>query len=475
MAKTYCTICHMETPARLLDRKTWVLDVLPQMGPRLGMFKYKQLPYPQIHPIHTSQHAVMTQEQWDNLVEYFHLSSPEKLPPQELPIIPEPECPQFVAESFSPDIDADAIFTMIEVDTLNEIIYAGEAVTSTLYKMNYQGDLLDTIPFNSAVTDMLIGRDYLEVAEVGILHPNNEDKGKLWYLGDVNTRRPISNTLLIDSIFRPVYVESNDYNNDGTKDYLVCEYGNDIGRLTIYYQDQREGFKPYIIENIPGSIVTRTHDFNRDGFLDIAVLFAQGDERIVIYYNDGKGDFRTGFKIAARFPAVYGSMYFDLHDFNEDGNMDILYVNGDNFDYSQILKPYHGIRILMNDGNDEFKEEYFYPIYGAGRAIIHDFDLDKDSDIVVVSNFADMENNPERGIIYLENRGDLNYQPYSIPEAAVNQWNTIGAGDFDRDGDMDVIVGSMNLANVTVMADVELGSGNNSEKTSLLLLRNTSK
>jgi hypothetical protein len=155
--------------------------------------------------------------------------------------------------------------------------------------------------------------------------------------------------------------------------------------------------------------------------------------------------------------------------------MDILYVNGDNFDYSQILKPYHGIRIYENDGSDNFQEKYFFPIYGAGRASISDFDLDGDDDIVVAANFGDMENNPERGIIYLENQGMYIYQPYSFAMAALNEWNTMGTMDIDDDGDMDVLVGSMNLDNVMNMKEVGLGDPGTSQKTALLLLKNMTK
>lgn len=49
-----------------------------------------------------------------------------------------------------------------------------------------------------------------------------------------------------------------------------------------------------------------------------------------------------------------------MHDFNGDGKLDIVYVNGDNFDYSRVLKPYHGIRILENDGKNNFHERYFF-------------------------------------------------------------------------------------------------------------------
>lgn len=218
--------------------------------------------------------------------------------------------------------------------------------------------------------------------------------------------------------------------------------------------------------------MVKIHDFNEDGFMDIIALFTQGDEKIMIYYNDGKGNFRENFSLAARFPSVYGSMYLDIHDFNKDGYMDIVYVNGDNFDYSQILKPYHGIRILENDGNNNFEEKYFYPIYGAGKAEIIDFDLDGDSDIVVTSNFADMNNNPERGIIYLENIGLYEFLPFAFAASAQNQWNTMDVADLDADGDQDILIGAMNLENVLKIQKIQTRDEIELDKSSLLILEN---
>jgi hypothetical protein len=475
LAKIYCSTCHLESTPELLDNRTWVFKVLPQMGPRLGMHKYKSLFYQPINRMLVPQQPAMTQEQWENIVDYFHYSSPDTLPKQVFDKEPEKNCMTFETVPFSGDIDPNAILTMIEVDTVNKFIYAGEAISSALLKFDYQGNLVDTTTLTSATTDIRISEDHIDIALVGILHPNNEDEGSIVRYSGGQGLQFESQLVLADSIYRPVWMEVHDYNYDGLEDYLVCEYGNDIGRLTIYYQDEEGEFELYILENIPGSIVTRTFDFNQDGFMDIAALYAQGDERIVIYYNDGNGEFRGGFKIAARFPGVYGSMYFDLHDFDKDGDMDILYVNGDNFDYSQILKPYHGIRIYENDGSDYFQEKYFFPIYGAGRASIFDFDLDGDDDIMVAANFGDMENNPERGIIYLENNGLYAYTPYSFAMAALNEWNTMGTVDVDDDGDMDVLVGSMNLANVMNMQGVGLGDASTTQKTALLLLKNQTR
>jgi hypothetical protein len=150
----------------------------------------------------------------------------------------------------------------------------------------------------------------------------------------------------------------------------------------------------------------------------------------------------------ARFPPVYGSMYFSLHDFNNDGKLDILYVNGDNFDYSRIPKPYHGIRILENDGKNNFHERYFFPIHGAAQAVVADFDKDGDLDIMTASNFADAARHPERGVMYFENVGPYTFKPYAFSIAAGNQWNVMTAADLNRDGWLDVIVGAMDLQSV---------------------------
>lgn len=472
LAKIYCSTCHIETPPELLDKKTWVFKVLPQMGPRLGMHRYKELHYESINPMLVSAQPVMTQEQWEAIVDYFYFSSPEALPPIDLEEAPAIDPDIFEARPFSDEIDPNAIFTEIKVDEEGQAVYAGEAVSSTLLKFDFQGQLVDSLDLPSAVTSVRIAPEILDLAVVGILHPNNQDEGYIAQLKHGEALGKAQINVLADSIYRPVFMEVHDYNYDGMDDYLICEYGNDLGRLSIYFQQSGGAYSQYIIENIPGSIVTRSFDFDQDGYLDIAALFAQGDERIVIYYNDGEGGFRSGFDVVARFPSVYGSMYFDLHDFNDDGKMDIIYVNGDNFDYSQILKPYHGIRILENDGSNQFEEVYYYPMYGAGRVAIADFDADGDADILAVSNFADMQKNPERGIIFLENKGRYRYDAFSFSAAAQNQWNTLDIADLDHDGDLDALIGSMNLANVEVMAEVKFGREGSTQRTSMLLLEN---
>jgi hypothetical protein len=276
--------------------------------------------------------------------------------------------------------------------------------------------------------------------------------------------------VIIDSLLRPVFVQGYDFANNGHITYGICEFGNNRGRLALY-RDSAGKYVRQVLDDTPGAIRFEIRDLTGDGAPDIVALFAQADERIVLFENDGKGHFSGARRVLARFPPVYGSMYFSMHDFNGDGHPDIVYVNGDNFDYSRILKPYHGVRILENDGHNNFHERYFFPVYGAARAEVADFDRDGDLDILVTSNFADFQGHPERGIVYLENVGQYQFKPYTFSIAAGNQWNLTATADLDRDGWPDILVGAMNLGNI---AKRQLGNARSleSEKDAILLFEN---
>ena len=141
--------------------------------------------------------------------------------------------------------------------------------------------------------------------------------------------------------------------------------------------------KEHILLALPGARRVEIRDVNHDKKPDIVVLMAQARESIHIFYNLGKGQFRE--KLVLQFPPVYGVSYFEFVDFNKDGALDILLTNGDNWDYSAISKNYHGIRLFLNDGKDNFKEAWFYPLYGTSKAVAKDFDGDGDIDIAAIS------------------------------------------------------------------------------------------
>src|SRR6187200_3281537 len=46
LAKKYCQSCHSFPNPSLLDTRSWEMGVLPQMGPRLGIYKHGFKTYP---------------------------------------------------------------------------------------------------------------------------------------------------------------------------------------------------------------------------------------------------------------------------------------------------------------------------------------------------------------------------------------------------------------------------------------------
>ena len=299
---------------------------------------------------------------------------------------------------------------------------------------------------------------------MGIMDPSEEAIGSLYRIHD-NTADKIYSDLQ-----RPVHLSKVDIDRNGSDDFVISQFGNQTGRLSWLKAGPKQTLTEYVIKNTPGAIQTEIQDFNNDGKLDIMSLFGQGDEGISIFYQKKSGTFSE--KKILRFPPVYGSSSFQLVDFNSDGELDILYSNGDNADYSYSLKAYHGIRIYLNRGNYEFEETFFYPMFGTTKSIAHDYDQDGDFDIMAIGFFPDFMASRPEGFVYLENQGNLEFKPYTFPEAENGRWLVADAGDIDGDGDIDVVLGSLLFKIDT--APPELLERWSKHRYHMILLKNTS-
>jgi len=430
-----------------LDKKTWQSGVLPAMAARLGVSTESSFSEALGNPYMTVLTKAVSAEDWGQIVRYYREYSPDTLPYQSLPAQPQLDPDFFKTGPLVPRLQSSGIITLLKTDQAHERIFVGEAGTNKLRIFDWNRHLLSTLTLGSPPTGLIVEKEHVLVLESGILDPNDEPKGSLVQYDFAGADSLQFGRILIDSLFRPVYVEEFDFAGHGVNDFLICEFGNNRGRLSLYRYDGSK-YKRQVLDPGPGAIRTEIRDMTGDGYPDIVALFAQGDERIVLFANDGKGNFPGPHRILARFPPIYGSMYFSLHDFKGDGKLDILYVNGDNFDYSRVLKPYHGIRILENDGKNNFHERYFFPVYGAAQAVVADFAGNGRLDILTTSNFPDSERHPERAIMFLENIGLYQFKPYAFTIASANQWCLMATGDLNKDGRLDVIIGAMSLGNI---------------------------
>jgi hypothetical protein len=208
------------------------------------------------------------------------------------------------------------------------------------------------------------------------------------------------------------------------------------------------------------------HDFDNNGLPDIAALMTQGDEKIVMLLNQGSFNFRLNTLV--QFPPVYGSSYFELIDFNKDGKLDIFCSNGDNADYSITLKPYHGIRLYLNDGTNHFTQSWFHDMYGASQVRAADYDKDGDVDIAAISFFPDFKHHAENSFFYFENTGN-GFVTQTISLAATGRWLVMETADIDHDKDIDILLGALDFDSDVPRSLLEQWMR---DKTSILLLRN---
>jgi hypothetical protein len=240
---------------------------------------------------------------------------------------------------------------------------------------------------------------------------------------------------------RVAHLNAADLNGDGRPDLLACLFGYLTGRFSWFEKLPNGGFKEHVLLKQPGAVKSEVYDFNKDGLPDIAVLITQELETLQILINKGKGEFKTE-QIFRKEPS-FGHTYFELADFNKDGEMDLMVVNGDNGEYPSPLKKSHGVRIYQNQKNLRFEEVFFFHQNGAYKAVARDFDLDGDLDIASVAFFPDYENNPRESFVFLENLGDLKFVSSTFRECIIGRWLTLDAGDLDGDGDDDIALASM--------------------------------
>ena len=453
LAYAYCQVCHSFPEPQLLPKDVWTKNVLPKMALRMGVATSEFPPYQRMAPdelVHVVQAHIfpsdsqISSQDWKKIVSYYQEKAPASLPPK-----------QQKAQEISIEglwaIDSltfknNTLINLIAGSEEDEHIYFGTR-ESKLIRHNQQFVETASYSFDSPPVDIYEDSDkglYVLTTGVGSFDPSDKRKGSVFYLHkDTNTP-----DTLLKELPRPVDMEIGDLNKDGRDDILICGFGHYTGWLAWYENTSESTYIPHILRPFPGAIKAYIQDMNQDGLPDIVVLMAQGNEGIFIYYNQGSGEFRE--EQVLKFPPIWGSSFFELIDMDKDGDQDIVYTCGDNGDNTPILKPYHGCRIFINDGQNHFSETFFFPVYGAFKALVNDYDKDGDMDIGIISFFPDKDEHPQEGFVYLENTTNSQtstqswvFEAQSFQFGQLGKWLVGDALDVDNDGDTDLILSNI--------------------------------
>jgi FG-GAP-like repeat len=441
LAIKYCSNCHLFPEPDLLDKKTWTSSVLPNMGLRLGLKEAGKNPYTDlaledekilkdlaVYP----EIPLLTKEEWAEIVQYYEQTAPSVLQAFEASENTiSSQLPQFKPQFVTLFSKKTPQTTLLKFDKATTQLYVGDA-QKELYVADSSFRLKEKWQTQSAPTDIDFPKNKKpRLLTIGTVRPSNQKQGQWASLDTTEKKQTLQN------LQRPVSFATSDVNKDGKEDLIIAQFGNNSGKLSWF--DNADPQKEHILKALPGARMVVVEDMNGDKKPDIVVLMAQAYEQVSIFYNQGRGKFKE--KTVVQFPPVYGASYFELVDFNKDGFQDILLTNGDNWDYSAIKKPYHGIRLFLNDGRDNFTQAWFYPLFGTSKAMARDFDNDGDLDIATIAFYTELAQ-PEHRFLYLKNEGNLNFKAFSTPKAAHGKWLTMEIGDFDKDGDDDIALGS---------------------------------
>ncbi|MEM6265198.1 MAG: VCBS repeat-containing protein [Bacteroidota bacterium] len=443
LVRQYCGSCHMVPDPKLLDKYRWEAFVLPRMGYMLGVYPDDstrnslfednlggdRVKAAQVFP----EMPVITPGDWEKIQKFYLSQAPDTiLPPDKLAIqTPVPGfTPRIPRQRLSPPSTTLAHFTRAGW-------YIGDAHTEKVYTFLSIGTPATVVPGMEGAVNLIESRSDVFITYMGSFSPTDNNSGALIRY----PRDDGSPSILIQDLQRPVHTAAADLNGDQRTDFVICEFAKWTGGLSWWRQEADGNFTRQLLKQVPGATRTVVKDFTGDGLPDILALFAQGDEGISLFKHTGNNAFEE--ERILRFPPSYGSSFFDVVDWDEDGDWDIIYTNGDNADYPPFTKPYHGIRLFENLGDSAFTEKWFLHLPGAYKVIPGDFDGDQDLDLAAISFFPDYERQPEAGFVYFQNQGEDDFSPFTFEESTSGRWLVMDAGDPDFDGDTDLLLGSL--------------------------------
>jgi hypothetical protein len=282
------------------------------------------------------------------------------------------------------------------------------------------------------------------VASLGFLHPNNARIGAVLVLEN-DGRQGFTVRTLVGQVARVADARAADLDGDGDLDVSVAGFGYDDGETSWLENTGGWRFTPHVLQRLSGGINAVPADLDGDGRQDILTLISQEWEEIWAFVNGGNGRFTPRLVWGSTNPD-FGSSWITMVDLDRDGDPDILYANGDAFEYAPPnSRPWQGVQWLENQGQFRFELHRIISLQGATSPQAADLDGDGDLDVLLVTANNDWNDPKAASLVWLENDGKLGFTRHDVASSPTHL-NTVDAGDLDGDGRPDAVTGGMHIS-----------------------------
>ena len=341
------------------------------------------------------------------------------------------------------DLDQDGRADLLAADAAaNRVVWLQQGDDGV-----YTERVLASVPGPAHVTAVDLDRDGdldVLVASLGVLFPNNAPIGAVIVIENTG-RQQFTSRVLVDKIARVSDVEAGDLDGDGDLDLAVAQFGYDQGETRWLENKGDWRFESHVIHSLSGGINAVVADADADGDLDIVSLISQEWEEIYVLTNDGRGQF-TPVRVFGAANEDFGSSWITVVDLDRDGDVDILYSNGDAFDYAPPKgRNWNGVQWLENTGALRFTYHRIADYPGASSPQAADLDGDTDLDIVVVSAYNDWAKPSAQSLVWLQNDGRMSFTMRDLANAPTHLL-TLAIGDLNGDGRPDLATGGAHVS-----------------------------
>ena len=241
-----------------------------------------------------------------------------------------------------------------------------------------------------------------------------------------------------------------DVNGDGLEDFYIGGANNHSGALYLQQRNGKFKTKTTGIDSVTEDMGVLFFDADSDGDADLYVAsggseHVKGSElyRDVLYINDGKGNFKQAIDAVPDLRQSGSSVV--AADYDRDGDLD-LFVGG------RVVPgeyPLPADSYLLRNDSDKKQCRFsdvtqdvapsFIKLGLVTSALWTDVDSDGWMDLMIVGEFMP--------ITCYKNDGGKTFTPLGKESLSHTSgwWNSLTAGDFDQDGDMDYIAGNLGL------------------------------